>query len=67
MFQSGRNYTSIEGIDIDKPPNGKSWSRVIDSPRSLEAFKRTGIFVKELDPVSVKKLEAQLKIRFGTS
>ena len=56
-IQSGRTYVNLENIDIDKPPNGKSWSKVIDSPRSLEAFKRTGIFAKELDPVSVKKLE----------
>ena len=56
-MQSGRTYVNLENIDIDKPPNGKSWSKVIDSPRSLEAFKRTGIFAKELDPVSVKKLE----------
>ena len=57
MFQSGKTYINLDNIDIDNPPNGKSWARVINSPRSIEAFKRTGIFAKELDPVSVKKLE----------
>ena len=57
----------MEHIDIDKPPQGRSWSKVIDSPRSLEAFKRAGVFAQELDPVDVAGLESALKRRFGTN
>ena len=56
---------TLESIDIDKPPHGKSWAKVIDSPRSLEAFRRAGIYARELDPVDVAGLERSLKARFG--
>ena len=59
--------TSLDNIDIDKPPKGKSWAKIIDSPRSLEAFKRAGIFARELDPVDMNGLESALKRRFGTA
>ena len=57
---------NLDNIDIDKPHNGRSWAKVIDSPRSLEAFKRAGIYAKELDPVDINNLENVLKRRFGT-
>ncbi len=36
---------------------------LIDSPRSIEAFKRTGILVSELSIVDVATIEALLKER----
>ena len=57
---------SLEDIKIDNPPKGKSWARIINSPRSLEAFRRVGIKARELDPVNIQDLETELKQKFGS-
>ena len=65
-YSQGAPRVNLDNIDIDKPQNGRSWAKIIDSPRSLEAFKRAGIYARELDPVDINSLESALKRRFGT-
>ena len=40
---------------------------MINSPRSLEAFKRTGVLMHELGPIDVAGIEAMLKEREKTN
>jgi len=51
---------SINEVDIDTCRNLK---RVVNSPRSLEAFKRTGILFEELAPVDHAQLKEAIRLK----
>jgi hypothetical protein len=53
------NLNSVATLDIDAKRN-QSLSIFINSPRSLEAFKRTGITPEELEPVNITLLKEQI-------
>jgi len=59
----GEQIWTIENIDLNQPPPNGTFNRFINSPRSLEAFRRAGIEPKELDPVNKKALASMLKAR----
>jgi len=48
----GEQIWSLENIDLQQLPESGSFRNHINSPRSLEAFKRSGIEPRELDPIS---------------
>ena len=54
---------NLDNINIDAPPGGDPLSRLINSPRSLLAFQRSGITVTELEPVNVEAIEQKLRAR----
>jgi hypothetical protein len=43
---------SLETVDLSKKPPRGTYAVYFDSPRSLEAFKRSGIQPSELNPVN---------------
>ena len=55
--------TSIANINLDNLPSGVRVQDLVDSPRSLEAFNKTGILPSELNLVDVARIEARLKER----
>lgn len=48
----GEQIWSLENIDLQQLPESGTFRNHINSPRSLEAFKRSGIEPRELDPIS---------------
>ena len=55
-MSSMRVYNSVATFDIDVKRK-QSIAKMINSPRSLEAFKRTGITPEELEPVNIPWLK----------
>jgi len=54
-------------IDIDqKRQGGPRLASKISSPRSLEAFRRTGVTFKELEPLNVEAMKEMLAMRSPT-
>ena len=54
---------SLETVDLSKRPPKGTYALYFNSPRSLEAFNRTGIAPTELNPVNRDKLIAALTDR----
>ena len=65
QFYLDLHVWSIENIDIDNLPKGKTVAEIINSPRSLEAFKKSGIFPNDLMPVDFSAIASKLKERDG--
>lgn len=57
---------AITSIDLNNLQAHTRLEFLINSPRSLEAFKRTGILMHELGPVDVAGIEAMLREREKT-
>ncbi len=43
---------SIEDLNLETGTKGHSAAKLVTSPRSVEAARRVGIDLKELDPIS---------------
>lgn len=59
----GEQIWSLENIDLKHLPESGSFRNHINSPRSLEAFKRSGIEPRELDPITQSSIVEMLKSR----
>ena len=57
---------SILSIDINSLQAGVRLDLMINSPRTLEAFKRTGVLMHELGTIDVAGIEAMLREREKT-
>ncbi len=55
---------SVEDIDIDNCcEDGRTIAELINSPRSVEAFKRCGVLPFELEPIGLEEIERRALTR----
>ena len=50
------NCISLDNVDFSVKPPKNTYKNYFNSPRSLEAFKRTGLDPKEINHVNEEKL-----------